>query len=147
MKQNPTCASYEGVWRGRGVAPLVINFGTKWSPDSCSGCFTIMDGVPITHWIWGWVNFSFVWNFEELPSLFDESNQDSSIFLRVTQPIMMVSVYWGRISSQQQKQKQQQQHRTALQASKELDLGGGTRRRPEHNSLDFCKILTTVYSI
>jgi hypothetical protein len=95
------------------------------------------------------VNFSFVWSFGELRSLFDESNQDTSIFLPVTQPIMMVSVYWGRISSSSssQQQQQKQQHRTALQASKELDLGDGTRRRPEHNILDFCKILTTVYPL
>jgi hypothetical protein len=92
------------------------------------------------------VDFSFVWSFGELRCLFDESNQDSSIFLPVTQPIMVVSVYWCRMSSPPPPQ-QQQQHRTALQASKELDLGDGTRRRPEHDILYFYKNLTTVYPI
>jgi type II secretory pathway pseudopilin PulG len=65
----------------------------------------------------------------------------------------MVQVYWGRTSlpqqeqKQQQEQQQQQQNRTALQASKELDLEDGRRRRPEHDILDFCKILMKVYPI
>jgi hypothetical protein len=99
--------------------------------------------------------FQSFWSFGEPHCLFDESNQDISIFLPVTQPIMM-SVYWSRISlppppppppPQQQQQQQQQQHRTALEASKELDLEEGTRRRPEHDISDLCKILATVYPI
>ena len=66
---------------------------------------------------------------------------DQSTFHRVTQQIMMVSLYCGRISLPQK------QHRTVLQTNKELDLDDGARRRPKHNILDICNILTTVCPI
>jgi hypothetical protein len=50
LNQEPR---HENVSGSGGIAPLILNLGTRWRGP---GRFTLEENAPGIHWIWGWVD-------------------------------------------------------------------------------------------
>ena len=84
-------ANHEGTWRSGGIAPLILNTGTRWGEWSASrlGSFTLEERCRGTHWTWGWVGPRA--GPEHLPSV-------ELLFRRPVRDLVTVSTELSRIS-------------------------------------------------
>jgi hypothetical protein len=46
----------KGCWGSEGIAPCILDFGTKWKSASRAGLFTPTKTAPCTHLIGGWLD-------------------------------------------------------------------------------------------
>jgi hypothetical protein len=77
-------------WGSGGIAPRILDLGTKWGEWSASrpGCFTPRERSSGTHWIGGWVGPSAVLDAvvkRKIPSPRRESNPRTPIVQSVAQ--------------------------------------------------------------
>jgi hypothetical protein len=78
----------KAYWGSVGIAPRILDLGTRWRSASRPGRFTPKERTPGTHWIGGWVGpraFLDTVVKRKIPSPRRESNPRTSILQPVAQ--------------------------------------------------------------